>query len=342
MRCCYGTRDAGAIWEDCYRTALEDMGFKSGASSPCVFYHAARSLSIVVHGDDFNALGVKADLDWYEGELAKSFEIKMRSRMGPGEDCTEIKILNKILRYNDDGLTYEADPRHIDLLASSKGLTTSNAVATPATKEPEAHYEATKTMECPGRPTTPVMALRANGNSSMHTVSLNDNLIEVHDVVPYGKVYGKHPSLIKFVRFASGMIGMNKCSANYDSFTCKSSRIMTKRYVTRRKGSTSSHWDRVKLVADANCQLQEVDGEVAMGESAPLVNATRTPPAKKTYGPKSRQGAKRVKSMERLASTGYEIAPEEATMFRALAARANFLAQDRPGVAFATKEPCRE
>ena len=72
-----------------------------------------------------------------------------------------------------------------------------------------------------------------------------------------------------------------------------------------------------------------------------MVYATRTPPAKKTYGP-NRQGAKRVKSMERLASSGYELAPEEATMFRALAARANFLAQDRPDVAFATKELCRE
>ena len=46
--------------------------------------------------------------------------------------------------------------------------------------------------------------------------------------------------------------------------------------------------------------------------------------------------------MERLASTGYELAPEEATMFRALAALADFLAQDRPEVAFATKEPSRE
>lgn len=72
-----------------------------------------------------------------------------------------------------------------------------------------------------------------------------------------------------------------------------------------------------------------------------MVYATRTPAAKKTYGP-NRQGAQRAKSMERLASFGYELAPEEATMFRTLAARANFLAQDRPDVAFATKELCRE
>ena len=27
VRCVYGTRDAGMIWEDCYKDALESMGF---------------------------------------------------------------------------------------------------------------------------------------------------------------------------------------------------------------------------------------------------------------------------------------------------------------------------
>ena len=57
VRCVYGTRDAGSIWEDVYRSALEAMGFKSGVASPCCFTHKARGLSIVVHGDDFTALG---------------------------------------------------------------------------------------------------------------------------------------------------------------------------------------------------------------------------------------------------------------------------------------------
>ena len=73
--------------------------------------------TIVVHCDDFNALGVSAELDWYEAELAKHFEIKFRGRMGPGDNCSEIKILNRILRLTSEGLTYEADPRHVDLLS---------------------------------------------------------------------------------------------------------------------------------------------------------------------------------------------------------------------------------
>ena len=136
VRCVYGTRDAGSIWEDCYRDCLEGMGFLSGAASPCVFFHPERNITVVVHGDDFNALGVSDDLSWYEDQLKQSVEIKIRGHMGPDGNCDEIKILNRMLRLTPEGLTYESDPRHVDLLASSMGLTIGNAVSTPGTKEP--------------------------------------------------------------------------------------------------------------------------------------------------------------------------------------------------------------
>ena len=69
--------------------------------------------------------------------------------------------------------------------------------------------------------------------------------------------------------------------------------------------------------------------------------ATRTPSAKKKSGP-ARAGAKQVKEMERLESTGPTLNSTEATFFHALSARANYLAQDRPDIAFATKELCCE
>ena len=39
-RSMYGTRDAGAIWEQCYVDCLVGMGFKQGLGSPCCFYHS--------------------------------------------------------------------------------------------------------------------------------------------------------------------------------------------------------------------------------------------------------------------------------------------------------------
>ena len=56
---------------------------------------------------------------------------------------------------------------------------------------------------------------------------------------------------------------------------------------------------------------------------------------------KKRVGAKAAKKAERFASIGEYLNEEESTTYRALAARANYLAMDRPDCAYATKELCR-
>ena len=143
VRCVYGIRDAGSIWEDTYGHCLESAGFKSGISSPCVFYHALRNVTCVVHGDDFTSLGDDDALDWVEGVLAESFDIKVRGRLGtgcPGDN--EIRILNRIVRITEQGLEYEADPRHVDLISQSLNLQHSKSVATPGVKNPDPGIEA--------------------------------------------------------------------------------------------------------------------------------------------------------------------------------------------------------
>ena len=135
VRCVYGTRDAGRLWEDTYTRVLNHAGFTTGVSNPCVFYHSGRDISIVVHGDDVTALGSEDNLDWYEDELRKSFEIKVRGRLGEGcEGVQQLWILNCIISLSEEGLTYKADPRHIDLLMSSLNLAESNAVSSPGVK----------------------------------------------------------------------------------------------------------------------------------------------------------------------------------------------------------------
>jgi hypothetical protein len=63
MKCVYGTRDAGMIWGETYRAALEEIGFTAGRASPCCFFHKDRSIHLVVHGDDLTAMGVRAEVD---------------------------------------------------------------------------------------------------------------------------------------------------------------------------------------------------------------------------------------------------------------------------------------
>ena len=62
-------------------------------------------------------------------------------------DQMRSEILNRIVRIEEDGLHYEADPRHIDMIAESLNITAANSVCTPGIKnadpstEPESKAE---------------------------------------------------------------------------------------------------------------------------------------------------------------------------------------------------------
>ena len=134
-KCIYGTRDAGAIWEATFTQVLLDLGFVQGVASPCCFHHAQWGVSLVVHGDDFTALGTGDALNTYEQGMLKAFDCDVRGRLGPeAQDAKEIKILNRFLRVVPEGLRYEADPRHVELLATALGLEACREVSTPGAK----------------------------------------------------------------------------------------------------------------------------------------------------------------------------------------------------------------
>ena len=86
-RCVYGTSGTGMIREQCYRNALEAMGFTSGISKPYLLHHAERDITVGVHGDDFTAMATL--------ELEKTFEVKVCGRLGQGTVDQEIRILNR-------------------------------------------------------------------------------------------------------------------------------------------------------------------------------------------------------------------------------------------------------
>ena len=135
LRCVYGTRDAGSIWEDTYASQLEKMGFVRGKASPCCFYSKDLQVSVAVHGDDFTALGTQASLDVYEQQLQQAFDLKLRGRLSEEAHTEkEIRILNRIVRISKQGLQYEADPRHAELVVESLGLKDGNpSQGSPAT-----------------------------------------------------------------------------------------------------------------------------------------------------------------------------------------------------------------
>jgi len=136
LRHMYGTRRAADGWQEEYSTLLvQELGFSQGLSCPNVFFNAERGIRCSVHGDDFTSSGPKPELDWLENEIGKRYEITIQPRLGPGPgDAKEGLILNRVVRWCEDHLEYEADPRQVERLVADCGLEQCKTVGTPGVR----------------------------------------------------------------------------------------------------------------------------------------------------------------------------------------------------------------
>lgn len=131
----YGTRDAAANWAEEHAGLLFDIGFKAGGASPCVFVHEGRRLKAYVHGDDFVVSGKKEDRRWLRLEMEKKYGLIVEA-FGPDKDeCKEVRVLNMIFRWTKEGVQYEADPRHVEIMLKQLNIGDCKAVVTLGTKE---------------------------------------------------------------------------------------------------------------------------------------------------------------------------------------------------------------
>ena len=102
--------------------------------------------------------------------------------------------------------------------------------------------------------------------------------------------------------------------------------------------------DSIQCTTDAHSQVSMTDARgpaVTYPGSDLIFAAQRTKPLPKAAA-KKRAGAKQVKMLERLAGAGYELTPADATSYRAISARSNYLSSDRVDIAYAGKELCRD
>ena len=131
----YGTRDAAQNWENKYSDVMiNKLGFTQGKASPCHFFHIARGLRTVVHGDDFLTAGDDKELKWMKAKLEQEFDIKTKVLSGESSDEKEVTVLNRIIRWTSAGYEYEADARHAVLIIRSLGLELGKGVVTPGTE----------------------------------------------------------------------------------------------------------------------------------------------------------------------------------------------------------------
>jgi hypothetical protein len=130
----HGTRDAAMNWATEYGETLKKAGFVQGKSSPCLFFNRSLDVTIMVHGDDFVAIGNPKHLQATEDALRSKYKIKTETLGGCAGDKKEVKILNKIVRYTDNSLELEADPRHAELIVRELGLEGCRPSKTPGSK----------------------------------------------------------------------------------------------------------------------------------------------------------------------------------------------------------------
>ena len=92
-------------------------------------------MACVVHGDDFTFEGEPSSLQEVAKALAKGWLVKVSGALGPDpEDDKEISILNRIVRWENDHLRYEADPRHVEKLTRDLGMEDCKPLSTPGMK----------------------------------------------------------------------------------------------------------------------------------------------------------------------------------------------------------------
>ena len=131
----HGTRDAAANWSEEYTEMLPSMGFTVGKATPCVFDHASRGLRAYVHGDDFVVVRQPSELKWMREKIEEKYELTVKT-LGPDKDqATEVRVLNRVLRWTEGGVEYEVDPRHVEIILKELNIESCKPVSTPGTKD---------------------------------------------------------------------------------------------------------------------------------------------------------------------------------------------------------------
>ena len=318
VRCMYGTRDAGAIWENCYTTCLTNLGFIQGASSPCCFLHPKWNVSLVVHGDDFTAVGTPESLDKYEAGMQETFECKLKGRLGAEpDDCKEMRVLNRIVRVTDKGLLYEADPRHAEMLIKAFNLEGASSVVTPGVKVADDEIDPDKIDTDAASEIHRIIAELRCDNKRASKVKFNAN-ITCHDVPAYSQIYGRHPREFDFDKYGNQVAVDNGTADVFDEATPNVS-PNARRQIFEKVLRDGARWETPTTQFIAAVSKKQ----------------------KKNKFAKQRLGSKAAKQAERMECAGEDLDDEASTIYRALSARLLYLSMDRPEVAFAAKELCR-
>ena len=72
-------------------------------------------------------MGIDENVNWHGSKTMTRFEAKVKGRIGPGEgDTKSMRVLNRVVHWAPEGIEYEADQMHAEIIAKELGLTMDN------------------------------------------------------------------------------------------------------------------------------------------------------------------------------------------------------------------------
>ena len=111
----YGTRDAAQNWKEELASTLSDLKLMRGVACPCVWRGHIKGEHVVatVHGNDITIGGERSAVELLIRKIPRNYEIK-KQMIGKGADLDKSgSILNWVIEWGRDGITTEADQRHV-------------------------------------------------------------------------------------------------------------------------------------------------------------------------------------------------------------------------------------
>ena len=111
------------------------MKFTRSVACQNAFYHKDRAIRIIVHGDGFLMAGPEKELVMLRKQMDEKYEAKHQV-IGPRADhAKSMKVLNREIKWEDKGITIEADKKHVRAIIQELGLEGAKAVSTLGVKD---------------------------------------------------------------------------------------------------------------------------------------------------------------------------------------------------------------
>lgn len=141
----YGTRMASTEFQEYVaQSLLSSESMRRYPAIPVVYHFKAVFLEeknvlevvAVRHGDDFIYEGDDISLDSFDQILVTYFKIRIGRRVGPLPHHAKRGVhLNRIIECNDEGYTWQADPKHVENLLEVLNMKGCSPAVTPGTKD---------------------------------------------------------------------------------------------------------------------------------------------------------------------------------------------------------------